>query len=74
VLRGAGDTRYPMFVLFGCAALVFLPGVWLLGHHLGLGIIGAWAAALVHVFAVAVGQTVRFLRGRWAEAAPDAPA
>lgn len=74
VLRGAGDTRYPMFVLFGCAALVFLPGVWLLGHHLGLGIIGAWAAALVHVFAVAVGQTVRFLRGRWADAAPDDPA
>lgn len=64
-LRGAGDTRAPMLIMFGCATLVFMPGVYLLGIHLGYEIFGAWTAAVVYVVTLGTMLTIRFLRGQW---------
>lgn len=54
VLRGAGRTTAPTMVMLGSGFLVFIPTVWFLGEHHGLGIVGAWLAALVHVIVVGV--------------------
>lgn len=65
VLRGAGDTRFPMVAIFISGFLVFLPGVYFLGEYLELGLYGAWLAALVHVtfFAALAGWRYRY--GAW---------
>jgi len=65
VLRGAGDTRFPMIAMAICGAVVFIPGVYLLGEVFSMGIVGAWLAALTHtvVFAIVIGARYRF--GPW---------
>ncbi len=48
-LRGAGDTRFPAVVGVGLAWGVLLPLGYLLTYPLGLGYVGAWAAAAVQI-------------------------
>ncbi len=67
VLRGAGDTRFPMIVFATCGAVVFIPGVLLMGEWMGEGIVGAWKAAVVYIFVVAVAHVVRYAQGKWTE-------
>ncbi|MFM7704569.1 MAG: MATE family efflux transporter, partial [Rubrivivax sp.] len=43
-LRAAGDARYPVVVGAGSMVLVLAGGSWLLGHALGLGLVGVWIA------------------------------
>ncbi len=43
-LRAAGDARYPVMVGSGSMVLVLAGGSWLLGHQLGLGLVGVWIA------------------------------
>jgi Na+-driven multidrug efflux pump len=52
VLRGAGQTFVPTAVMFASGLFVFIPLVWWLGERQGLGIRGAWFAALAHVVVV----------------------
>lgn len=65
VLRGAGDTRFPMVAMAISAVLVFIPGVYVLGKLMDWGIAGAWLAALSYVVLVAMLMGGRFLRGAW---------
>lgn len=73
VLRGAGDTRYPMIVMAISGAFVFMPGIWLFGEKMGMGVVGAWIGALVHVITYAGFQFVRYRRGTWLAMAPADP-
>ncbi len=43
-LRAAGDARYPVVVGAGSMLVVLAGGSWLLGVHLGLGLVGVWVA------------------------------
>jgi Na+-driven multidrug efflux pump len=43
-LRAAGDARYPVVVGAGSMLVVLAGGSWLLGAHLGLGLVGVWWA------------------------------
>ena len=43
-LRAAGDARYPVLVGAGSMVVVLAGGSWLLGVHLGLGLVGVWLA------------------------------
>lgn len=43
-LRAAGDARYPVMAGAASFALVLAGGSWLLGSHLGLGLVGVWIA------------------------------
>jgi putative MATE family efflux protein len=43
-LRAAGDARYPAQVAAVSMPLVLAGGSWLLGHALGLGLVGVWIA------------------------------
>ncbi len=64
-LRGAGDTRFSMWMGILLAWVVFLPLAYGLGTGLGLGIHGAWTAMVVWAFLGAVTHVPRFLRARW---------
>jgi MATE family multidrug resistance protein len=64
VLRGAKQTAIPTFIMLGSGLFVFIPLVWLLGSHQGMGIRGAWIAAVVHVIVVAVLVGIAVLRSK----------
>ena len=64
-LRGAGDTRSPLFsaILFGLGVRVFLAWHW--GIRENLGITAIWAASLVDWICRAGFMLLVFQRGRW---------
>jgi putative MATE family efflux protein len=64
-LNGAGDTRTPTLINFGCFWVLELPLAWGLSHGLGLGPLGAFVAILVAFCTVAVAGTLAFRAGRW---------
>lgn len=65
VLRGAGDTRFPMVVAVGFAWLVFMPLVWLLGIHLDYGVEGTWIGATTYITGLGVVLFLRVRAGAW---------
>jgi putative MATE family efflux protein len=64
-LRGAGDTRWPLiFTLLGFIA-IRLPLAYYFIEVLGLGVYGAWYAAIIDVTVRSVLLTWRFFHGGW---------
>ncbi len=64
-LNGAGDTRTPTLINFGCFWALELPLAWGLSHGLGLGPSGAFYALLAAFCSVAVAAGLVFRTGRW---------
>ena len=64
-LRGAGDTRYPLWInLFGIF-VVRLPLAYVCGVLLGGGLVGAWIGMCSDLYIRAVLAAVRYIRGAW---------
>jgi MATE family multidrug resistance protein len=61
-LRGAGDTRAPLWAIVAGYYAVGLPVAVLFGLHLGMGAPGLWWGLVFGLTAVAVGLVWRFLR------------
>jgi MATE family multidrug resistance protein len=66
-LRGAGDTRVPMFIVVGGAWFVFLPLAYVFGSVLAGGVVGAWAGATLYVVVISVLMFLRLQREKWRE-------
>lgn len=66
-LRGAGDTRYPMYFTALGVLGVRVPLAYLGGIVLHGGLVGAWAGMFADVSLRAVLHSIRYLRGRWTE-------
>lgn len=64
-LRGAGDTRFPMYMAAIGMWVIRLPGANLLGLTLGWGLAGVYAASVVDGAIRAVIFVVRYRRGNW---------
>lgn len=64
-LRGAGDTKAPMFIGALGLWLVRLPFSYLFGLRFGWGILGVWAAMTLDLFIRFALSTLRYYRGRW---------
>lgn len=64
-LRGANDTRYPMFVCLGSVWVVriVLTLLFVFGFHRGLG--GAWVAMSLDLFLRGILCTLRWRSGKW---------
>jgi putative MATE family efflux protein len=64
-LRGAGDTRFPLLMTILSTFCLRLPLAWLLGVHLGLGLVGAWLGMCSDMLTRSILAAARFARGRW---------
>ena len=66
-LRGAGDTRWPMYTSWVCCWLMGLPLAWFLAVYLNLGPRGIYAALAVEFLVMGVTFLHRVLGDRWLE-------
>lgn len=64
-LRGAGDTKTPLFVGLFCTLLIRLPAVWLLSFVMGLGLAGVWLATAADWFIRTFALLYFFRKGVW---------
>lgn len=64
-LRGAGDTRAVLYIMASATWIVRLVPAYLLAIPLGLGVPGAWAAAVTDITTRAFLMFLRFRRGKW---------
>ncbi|GAB4567668.1 MAG: MATE family efflux transporter [Anaerolineae bacterium] len=64
-LRGAGDTRYPMWVTTAGIWLIRLPLAYVLGPLMGLSLAWIYVSNIVDGIVRAILTYVRFRRGRW---------
>lgn len=64
-LKGAGDTRFPMFATIFCSWFVFVPLAWLLTIHLEMGVAGAWLSIVIFVGLLAIINFWRFASEAW---------
>jgi multidrug resistance protein, MATE family len=64
VLRGAGDTRFVMFVS-GSMSVLMGVGTWIGVEVLEIDVYGAWWFIAIWVFALAVIYILRYRTGKW---------
>jgi putative MATE family efflux protein len=64
-LRGAGDTRYPLWINLVGIFLVRLPLAYVCGVLLHGGLFGAWIGMCSDLGIRAVMASARYVRGRW---------
>jgi len=64
-LRGAGDTRAVLAIMAGATWIVRLIPAYIFAITLGLGVPGAWLAAVLDINVRAILMYLRFRRGRW---------
>lgn len=64
-LRGAGDTRWPMYGMIVGIYLWLLPVSYLLGIELGMGVLGIFVGILGGLFIPAFINLLRFRGGSW---------
>jgi multidrug resistance protein, MATE family len=64
-LRGAGDTRVPMWIVAGSSWLIMVPGTYLVVKVLKLGIIDLWIFMVCFSLTVAILVYLRFKSGVW---------
>ncbi len=64
-LRGAGDTRAVLLIMAGTTWIVRLIPAYIFAIVLGMGVPGAWLAAILDINVRAALMFWRFRRGRW---------
>lgn len=64
-LRGAGDTRWAMFIGVGYAWFVFVPLAYVGAMTLEGGAVGAWGGATIYIIALGLTYFFRFRNGKW---------
>lgn len=64
-IRGAGDTRFHMKTMVGCATLLLMPGTYIIINVLNLGIFSAWVWIVVYAWTTGLFMMWRFFSGRW---------
>ncbi|GAB4333673.1 MAG: MATE family efflux transporter [Candidatus Abyssubacteria bacterium] len=66
-LRGAGDTRWPLYsTLLGMYACR-IPGTWLLTRFFGMGLIATWNMLFIDYIVRVIVILTRYWRGKWTE-------
>jgi putative MATE family efflux protein len=64
-LRGAGDTRAVLYIMAGTTWIIRLVPAYLLAITFGLGVPGAWLAAILDINTRAFLMWLRFRMGKW---------
>ncbi len=64
-MRGAGDTRTPMFINFLCIYLVRLPLAWFMAYNYNGSLTLIWLASYIELVVRSVTFLTIFLSGKW---------
>lgn len=64
-IRGAGDTKFYMYVMIFCAWGLLIPGTWLIVYKLQMSVFWVWSWLTFYAALTAVFMLARFLSGRW---------
>lgn len=64
-LKGAGDTRFAMWVQILLAWLFFVPPVYVIVEYLDLGLVAAWIWGVAYVILLGIVFWARFHSGYW---------
>ncbi len=64
-IRGAGDTKFFMKVMMGCAWCLLIPGTWILVYKFHAPVVWVWGWLTFYAWLTAVFMVVRFARGKW---------
>jgi putative MATE family efflux protein len=64
-LRGAGDTRSVLYIMAGSTWILRLVPAYILAITLGIGVPGAWMAAIIDINARSIMMFLRFRMGKW---------
>lgn len=64
-IRGAGDTKFYMHVMTGCAWGLLVPGTWVLVYKMHASVFAVWSWLTFYAGLTAVFMVWRFLQGKW---------
>lgn len=64
-LRGAGETRFPMIIMFLSRFFIRLPLCWSLSIRAGLGLFGVWIGMCSDFLIRSIVLTLKFRQGKW---------
>lgn len=64
-LKGAGDTRFVMYMLAGVSAMVLVLPTYLAIEVFGMRLYASWIIASAYVIVLGCGFLLRFLGGKW---------
>lgn len=64
-IKGAGDTRFVMYIIVLMSGCVLVVPTWYLVMVMDLGIMAAWFMATVYVILLGFVFYLRFLQGKW---------
>ena len=64
-IRGAGDTKFYMHVMSGCAWGLLVPGTWVLVYKMNASVFAVWSWLTFYAGLTAVFMVWRFLQGKW---------
>jgi len=64
-IRGAGDTKFAMFLVIGFSATILALPTYVGLGLLGLGLYTAWTILTLYIAVMGVALLVRFLGGKW---------
>ncbi|MEK6238776.1 MAG: MATE family efflux transporter [Planctomycetales bacterium] len=64
-LRGAGDTRFTMIISWVGFLTIRIPLAYIAVHYLGWGVVGAWYAMCLDIFARCLLSVIRYRHGGW---------
>ena len=64
-LRGAGDTRWAMWINWFSTFALRVPFVYIVGYEMGHGLVGVWYVLCAEIVARSLLYLARFLHGGW---------
>lgn len=64
-IRGAGDTKFYMYVMVFCAWGLLVPGTWFIVYKLHLSVFWVWSWLTFYAGLTAVLMLWRFWKGKW---------
>ena len=64
-LRGAGDTRWAMWINWFSTFVLRVPFVYIVGYEMGKGLVGVWFVLCAEIVARSLLYLARFVHGGW---------
>ena len=64
-VRGAGDTKFPMFLSFLSCWLIMVLPTWICTRYYGGSLLVSWTACTLYITFIGLAMMLRFQTGQW---------